>query len=221
MQATVFKHSSHVAIQHGNIQKRRYQTEYTWGASKQNNKILSLRAFWNIPCRMQSGKADASLFLSVSPWKRWSPYSPVCIHCTVCHRRTTSGKVKGQKYYKCLLLLSTLRFYSYLQLHTQINTLLYFKMSDNTILYFIFFSLTTNVVWKYPKSETMKPDLCGLRLLKSTVRGFFSNESESESENASKGQQRRESAFLSFRNLFFPFSLDKAKNPLQKGIIHS
>lgn len=45
MQATVFKHSSHVAIQHGNIQKRRYQTEYTWGASKQNNKILSLRAF--------------------------------------------------------------------------------------------------------------------------------------------------------------------------------
>lgn len=138
MQATVFKHSSHVAIQHGNIQKRRYQTEYTWGASKQNNKILSLRAFWNIPCRKQSGKADASLFLSVSPWKQWLPYSAVCIHCTVCHRRTTSGKVKGQKYYKCLLLLSTLRFYSYLQLHTQINTLLHFKMSDNTILYFIF-----------------------------------------------------------------------------------
>lgn len=138
MQATVFKHSSHVAIQHGNIQKRRYQTEYTWGASKQNNKILSLRAFWNIPCRKQSGKADASLFLSVSPWKRWLPYSAVCIHRTVCHRRTTSGKVKGQKYYKCLLLLSTLRFYSYLQLHTQINTLLHFKMSDNTILYFIF-----------------------------------------------------------------------------------
>lgn len=138
MQATVFKHSSHVAIQHGNIQKRRYQTEYTWGASKQNNKILSLRAFWNIPCRKQSGKADTSLFLSVSPWKRWLPYSAVCIHRTVCHRRTTSGKVKGQKYYKCLLLLSTLRFYSYLQLHTQINTLLHFKMSDNTILYFIF-----------------------------------------------------------------------------------
>lgn len=138
MQATVFKHSSHVAIQHGNIQKRRYQTEYTWGASKQNNKILSLRAFWNIPCRKQSGKADASLFLSVSPWKQWLPYSAVCIHRTVCHRRTTSGKVKGQKYYKCLLLLSTLRFYSYLQLHTQINTLLHFKMSDNTILYFIF-----------------------------------------------------------------------------------
>lgn len=138
MQATVFKHSSHVAIQHGNIQKRRYQTEYTWGASKQNNKILSLRAFWNIPCRKQSGKADASLFLSVSPWKRWLPYSAVCIHRTVCHQRTTSGKVKGQKYYKCLLLLSTLRFYSYLQLHTQINTLLHFKMSNNTILYFIF-----------------------------------------------------------------------------------
>lgn len=138
MQATVFKHSSHVAIQHGNIQKRRYQTEYTWGASKQNNKILSLRAFWNIPCRKQSGKADASLFLSVSPWKQWLPYSAVCIHRTVCHRRTTSGKVKGQKYYKCLLLLSTLRFYSYLQLHTQINTLLHFKMSNNTILYFIF-----------------------------------------------------------------------------------
>lgn len=138
MQATVFKHSSHVAIQHGNIQKRRYQTEYTWGASKQNNKILSLRAFWNIPCRKQSGKADASLFLSVSPWKQWLPYSAVCIHRTVCHRRTTSGKVKGQKYYKCLLLLSTLRFYSYLQLHTQINTLLHFKMSDNTILFFIF-----------------------------------------------------------------------------------
>lgn len=214
MQATVFKHSSHVAIQHGNIQKRRYQTEYTWGASKQNNKILSLRAFWNIPCRKQSGKADASLFLLVSPWTRWLPYSAVCIHHTVCHRRTTSGKVKGQKYYKCLLLLSTLRFYSYLQLHTQINTLLHFKMSDNTILYFIFLASLQMMCESTLKVKPWNRIYVGYNYWKAQWGDSFPMKVKVKMQ--AKGSKGGKVLFFHLETSFFPLVLTKPKIPSQR-----
>lgn len=71
----------------------RFASMFSYGWIERLSVIITnaqMRIYGVLPCRGQSGTAGAELFLSLSPWTRWSAYSSASILCRVYRWRMSS-----------------------------------------------------------------------------------------------------------------------------------